>query len=274
MNLRDVARSLLPYGAVQAIRRHNKGILGHYRTWEEAMRSTGPYKPDVETLTETVRRYRDGQPCYLNRYDSRLKTVSYPLLAGLLMAATRSDNRLAVLDFGGSLGQSWFSVRQVLRHLRPVVWCVVDLPECVERGKQVFESDQLRFFESVDAATSRFDLNVVVCSSALQYLDAPYETLAMLANLGISHLIIDRTPFASDDAERYMRQYTPPDMGGDTHPIRILARSGLEDALGDHYILQLDHSYGDFPLDGDRASYRGLVYFRSPPSCATSATPA
>ena len=149
-NSRDAARSFLPYGFVRAIRRRNKGVVGSYRTWEEALQATGPYKPEMVTLIETVRRYRDREPSYLNRYDPSYRGVSYPLLAGLLTASVRCGGRLSVLDFGGSLGQTWFGLEWTLRHLpSPTMWCVVDQPECVAGGVPLFESDRLRFYASV-----------------------------------------------------------------------------------------------------------------------------
>ena len=46
-NSRDAARSFLPYGFVRAIRRRNQGVVGSYRTWEEGLQATGPYKPEM-----------------------------------------------------------------------------------------------------------------------------------------------------------------------------------------------------------------------------------
>ena len=261
-NFRDAARSFLPYGFVRAIRRRNKGVVGNYRTWEEALQATGPYKPKMATLIETVRRYRDGEPSYLNRYDASSRGVSYPLLAGLLTASVRCGGRLSVLDFGGSLGQTWFGLEWTLRHLpSPTMWCVVDQPECVADGVPLFESDRLRFYASVDAAASEHELNTVVCSSTLQYLDEPYEILDMLARLTLPHLILDRTPISNEDTELIMRQHTPAVMGGDVHPLRTLSRARIDAVLaGRGYELHDDYSYGDFPVEGDAATYRYMMY--------------
>ena len=262
MSVRDTVRGVLPYRVVRAIRRRNKGVVGNYRTWEEALQATGPYKPEMATLIDTVRRYRDREPSYLNQYDPSCRGISYPLLAGLLTASVRCGGRLSVLDFGGSLGQTWFGLEWTLRHLPvPTTWCVVDQPGCVEGALPWFESDQLRFYTSVEAAVSEHELNTVVCSSTLQYLDQPYDVLDVLARLKLPHIILDRTAVSNEDTELIMRQHTPADMGGDVHPLRTLSRVRIDAVLaGKGYELHDDYSYGDFPMEGDAASYRYMMY--------------
>ena len=103
MKFRDAARMVLPYGVVRAIRRRNMGIVGRYRSWEDALRATGPYRPEMAALIESVRKYRDGEPSFLNRYDPSSRVIWYPLLAGLLTASARCGGRLSVLDFGGEV---------------------------------------------------------------------------------------------------------------------------------------------------------------------------
>ena len=264
MRFRDAARLVLPYGVVRAIRRRNMGIVGRYRTWEDALRATGPYRPEMAALIESVRKYRDGEPSFLNRYDPSSRVVWYPLLAGLLTASARCGGRLSVLDFGGSLGQTWFGLEYALRYLPcPATWCVVDQPECVDAGARSFQSDRLRFYGSVEDAAAKHDLNTVVCSSTLQYLDRPYETLDMLARLRLPNVILDRTVVSKDDAERIMRQHTPADMGGDVHPLRAVRMSSVAAVLAGHgYELHDDYSYRDYPMDGDAAAERCLTYLQ------------
>lgn len=266
MTFRDALRMVLPYGVVQAIRRHNRGILGSYRTWEDALQATGPYQPEMTVLIETVRKYRDREPSFLNRYDPSSRVIWYPLLAGLLTAGIRCEGRLSVLDFGGSLGQTWFGLEYALRYLPfPTTWCVVDQRECVEAGAQLFQSDQLRFYASVEAAASAQASNTVVCSSTLQYLDQPYDTLDMLARLRVPNIILDRTVISNGDTELIMRQRTPADMGGDVHPLRALKRTRLAGVLADRgYELHDDYRYRDYPMDGDAATERCMMFLRSP----------
>ena len=262
MRLRDAVLAVMPYGFVQSVRRRNKGVVGSYRTWDQALAATGPYQPDMDTLIDAVRRYRDDEPSPLNLYDPSCKGVSYPLLAGLLTASARCGGRLSVLDFGGSLGQTYFGLRYTLQYLpSPVTWCVVDQPECCEAGVRLFQSDRLRFYASVEEAAAQHGLNTVVCSGTLQYLDRPYETLDLLARLRYPNFIFDRTPISSIGTELIWRQHTPADMGGDVHPLRAVMRDKLDAVLTDHgYELHDDYSYGDYPMDGDAATYRFMMY--------------
>ena len=275
MTLRDAARLVLPYGIVRAIRRRNLGIVGHYRTWEEALRATGPYRPEMAVLIESVRKYRDGEPSFLNRYDPSSRVIWYPLLAGLLTASARCEGRLSVLDFGGSLGQTWFGLAFALRYLpHAATWCVVDQHECVDAGARSFQSERLRFYGTVAEAASKHKLNTVVCSGTVQCLDRPYDTLDMLARLRLPNVILDRTVISKDDTERIMRQHTPADMGGDVHPLRAVRRSKVDAVLADHgYELHDDYSYRDYPMDGDDATERCLMYLQPRPGRAGARPP-
>ena len=113
----------------------------------------------------------------------------------------------------------------------------------------------------MDDAVTEHDLNTVVCSSTLRYLDEPYDLLERLARLRLPHVILDRTAIGSGDRELIMRQHTPADMRGDVHPLRTLSRPRLDALLASRgYELHDDYSYGDFPMERDAATYRYLLY--------------
>lgn len=139
---------------------------------------------------------KTGQAVY-ERDSVLFDTIQYswPLLAGLLRAASENQNHLNVLDFGGSLGSSYFQSRLFLSHLRNLQWSIVEQKHFVECGKEYFEDERLRFYESIESCMAKEQPNVVVLSSVLPYLEKPYEILKSLFVLEIEYIIVDRTPF-------------------------------------------------------------------------------
>lgn len=127
---------------------------------------------------------------------------SWPILAALLWIASQRNNRLHVLDFGGSLGSGYRQNRGFLGSLENLSWSVVEQPHFVECGKQQFEDEVLRFFPDV-ASCLRFGRpDVVLFSSVVQYLEKPYEVLEGVLGHGIDFLLFDRTPFIEASADK------------------------------------------------------------------------
>jgi putative methyltransferase (TIGR04325 family) len=120
----------------------------------------------------------------------------FPILSTILKCAV--DNRLrriSILDFGGSLGSLYFQFRSFSRMLPEVIWSIVELPDNVTTGRELFESEELMFFESLDEFLSNqaSGPNVIVLSGVLQLLDEPFELLNKLSRTTASHMVIDRT---------------------------------------------------------------------------------
>ena len=117
-NPRSAVRDWIPPIVLRVASRLRKsqGFFGDYPTWGEAMRASSGY--DAAHILEKVKgallKVKRGQAIY--ERDSVLFDrieYSWPLLTGLLWVASLNENRLSVLDFGGSLGSSYFQNRQV-----------------------------------------------------------------------------------------------------------------------------------------------------------------
>jgi putative methyltransferase (TIGR04325 family) len=174
------------------------GWHGNYSTWEEAMRKSGGY--DSHTILEKVKdsalKVKKGIAVY--ERDSLLFDhieYSFPLLSGLLWIAALNNRKLNVLDFGGSLGSTYFQNKSFLDTLADVNWCIVEQPEIVKTGIENFEDQRLHFFNSTVECLKTYDIHIVLLSSVLQYLEEPYRLLDEIISHKPEYIIIDRTPF-------------------------------------------------------------------------------
>jgi len=87
------------------------GFWGNYPDWEAAKKASAGYDSEIilKKVTDALLKVKDGEAS--GERDSVLfdkVQYSWPLLAGLLWIASRNNNRLTLLDFGGSLGTSYF----------------------------------------------------------------------------------------------------------------------------------------------------------------------
>jgi putative methyltransferase (TIGR04325 family) len=180
------------------------GFHGDYSSWEEARSDSCGY--DHEAILSKVKaaalRVRDGEAAY--EQDSVLHAqpaYSWPVLAGLMRVASLNHNRLHVLDFGGSLGSAYYQHRTFLTSLSDLRWAVVEQANFVRCGQADFEDAHLRFYYDMATCASHEDVQVILLSSVLPYLEKPYDLLREIMSLNTRHVIIDRHPLLPSNGQ-------------------------------------------------------------------------
>jgi putative methyltransferase (TIGR04325 family) len=205
-------------------------LTGDFAHWHDAVSASTGY--DSEIILEKTRlalmHVKNGEVVY-ERDAVLFDTIQYnwPTLAALMLAATKLNGELNVLDFGGSLGSSYFQNRRFLSELRSVRWNVVEQARHVEVGKEWFEDEQLRFYLSVDECLVDTEPTVALVSSVLQYVEQPYSILSSLFDSSITTVVVDRTPFWSGAQDRLCVQTVPPSIYEASYPSWILSRSSF-----------------------------------------------
>lgn len=247
-------------------RRAVRRFTGDYATWDEARAASRGY--DDEAILEKVKQatlhVRAGDAAY-ERDSVVFDTIQYswPVLAGLLWAASRSRNRLNVLDFGGSLGTSYRQNRQLLEHLDELRWNVVEQESYVRVGRELFQTEELRFYPSIDACASDTAPNVVLVSSSLAYVPQPYAVLDALLRHAFEYLIVDRTAFLPD-RDRLTVQNVPPWIYDASYPAWFLHERRFLDAVDRVYdrVAEFDALEGSFDLGDATARSKGFIFER------------
>jgi len=178
---------------------------GDYPSWQAALDAAGGYDTPaiLVRVREAALKVKRGEAVF--ERDSicfDYEEYRWPTLACLLRVAAEHGGKLRVLDFGGSLGSFYFQHRKHFRSLNEVRWAVVEQSHYVACGRKEFQDDVLRFHETIEECLAEGAVNVVLCSSVLEYLEKPYDVLADLANSGAPYILLDRTPFIVGDKDR------------------------------------------------------------------------
>ncbi|MBN1764193.1 MAG: methyltransferase, TIGR04325 family [Sedimentisphaerales bacterium] len=198
------------------------GYFGDYSGWQEALQDCEGYNADhiLKKVRTALLKVKAGQAAY--ERDSVLfhdTDYSWPLLAGLLRIAAGNNNRLGVLDIGGSLGSTYYQNRSFLSSLDELHWCIVEQDHFVDCGRKEFETEQLRFYYDVESCLARERIDVVILSSVLPYLEKPFQLIDEIINIGIRHAIIDRTAFLPGaDKDRLTVQRVSPGVYEASYP--------------------------------------------------------
>ncbi len=170
---------------------------GDYADWEAAQRNCAGYDDQriVERVRNSLLQVKSGR-AIAERDSVLLSHIPYrwPVIAALLRIACANSGRLGVMDFGGSLGSSYYHCRDYLSVLAELNWCVVEQPQFVEIGRRDF-GDDIRFLGDPRECTAGQRIDAILISGVLQYLPNPHRTLRNLLALGAPHVILDRTAF-------------------------------------------------------------------------------
>jgi putative methyltransferase (TIGR04325 family) len=202
-------------------------FYGDYATWEEAEEKSSGYSAELilEKVLAAAIKVKNGDAVY--ERDSVIFNhieYSWPVTAALMWAAARKDGRLNVLDFGGSLGSSYFQNRLFLQSLPQVNWSVVEQSHYIEAGQKHIQYENLKFYKTIDECTDKHQPNVILLSSVLQYLPDPIDIVTKLTATKATLLIIDRTPFSSLDVDKILIQKVPSSIYSASYPMRVFSR--------------------------------------------------
>lgn len=204
-----------------------KWFEGDYATWAEARAASSGYD-DAAVLVRVrtaIRAVRAGHAAWERDGVTFTEPAVYaPLLAALRVSV--EGGCLNLVDFGGSLGSTWWQYRTALTGLSAVRWRVVEQPHFVDAGRE-FSDDVLAFYASLDEALAGTKPGTILLSSVLPYLEHPRDLLADVVRRRFRHVIIDRTPVLNGECDRLVVQRNPPSLGGGSYPCWLFARASL-----------------------------------------------
>lgn len=235
------------------------GWHGDYASWEEAqLKSTG-YDSSIilNKVYDAMLKVKNGEAQY-ERDSVTFDKIEYSwqLLAGLMYAAAKNDGKLNVLDFGGSLGSSYYQNKKFLSGLESVNWSIIEQENFVECGRNNFANQHLHFYNNIDECFRNQSPTVLVLSSVLQYIEKPYELLEELLSYNFDMILIDRTPFAYSGKDTITLQTVPPEIYHASYPCWLFNENNFIDKFNGYKLLEsFDALYSSKSL-----KLKGFIY--------------
>lgn len=264
-NIKRILKSLLPPVVTDFLKKSPRyGFFGNYPSWQAAQNAcTGYDHPAIlEKVKNALLKVKNGEAVYERDSVVFDRThYSWPVLASLLWIASKNDSRLDVLDFGGSLGSSYFQNRDFLKHLKTFSWNIVEQTNFVQCGQDFFEDEKLSFFYSIDACLMRKQVNVFFVSSTLQYLEEPHSFIKKVVTYGFEYVLIDRTPFLKD-TDRITMQKVRPGIYDASYPAWFFQEDTFRDLFETKYqlITDFDALAGKIQLKDVVAYEKGFLF--------------
>jgi putative methyltransferase (TIGR04325 family) len=175
-------------------------------SWDDILHKTSNgYRKEqiLEKCKASLLKVKNGEYSY--ERDSVLfaeKEIFFPLLSSLFYVSMKNNYALNIIDFGGSLGSTYFQNRDLLKQAGITInWNIIEQDNFVKCGNEYFTNDELHFHYNVGEVINRTDISVCLLSSVLPYLREPYSVLETIKRSNIKYIIIDRTMFLNNEAD-------------------------------------------------------------------------
>jgi putative methyltransferase (TIGR04325 family) len=153
MRLKTLIKGMIPPLLYEALRAPKPFIISSYPTWDKTRLHCTGYDSDsiIQKVKDAALQVKAGKAAFerdsILFYDS---TYPLPLLAGLLRVALANEGKLRVLDFGGSLGSTYYWIKPLLSGIKELRWNIIEQKKFVDIGKEMFENNELVFYYSID----------------------------------------------------------------------------------------------------------------------------
>lgn len=217
------------------------GWKGDYNTFQEAKDKCKGYDEShiLQRIIDTTNKVKNGEAAYERDgiiYDQ--VKINYHLLSVLLLIAGQNNGKLTVVDFGGSLGTSYYQNIAFLSHITDLNWCIIEQPQFVEAGRKFFENKHVKFYHSIEECFIEHQApDLLHISNVLQYIDQPYDLLRKIQAFRIPHVMLDFLGFNDKNKDRITIQHVPPVFYGieASYTCTFFNRSKLEKQLEENY---------------------------------------
>ncbi len=264
--IKRIIKKIVPTFFLNLLKKKNSyGFFGNYQTWQEAKENSVGYDSDIilNKVRESSLKVKEGKASY--ERDSvafSQKEVVEPVLSYLQNVAKENDNKLHVLDYGGSLGSTYYQHKDFLKNI-DLKWDIIEQKNFVETGKKYFEDSTLHFHE--DSALNKLlseKPDLVLFGSSLQYIENSYSILEKITEASIQHIMIERTPF-TDKEDRIVIQIVPKRIYKASYPARIFGLQKIKDFFVlKNYQLKTETPEGEMPIDGTKTVKLKGLYFQ------------
>lgn len=241
------------------------GWFNDYKTWQEAEKDCDAFDEYAihEKLKSATLKVKNGEAAYERDgiiYDQIYQ--SWPLLSHLMLAASQNSNQLSLIDFGGSLGTTFFQNKKYLYQLEKVQWDVVELGYLIETGKKEIAEKGLDFFYTIeDAIKTNGKHNVLITNGVFPYLEKPYDIFELFKSFNFEYIIIESTYFNYEARDRICMQITNSKAYTAFYPCWLLNYEKVKEFFLHKYIVFAEYLNDiHFYLDGERVEYKSIVF--------------
>ncbi|MEI7595026.1 MAG: TIGR04325 family methyltransferase [Bacteroidota bacterium] len=237
------------------------GWSGNYETWNDAQKKAIGYDSEkiLKKIENALLKVKNGEAvCERDSVLFDKIEYSFPLLSALMTVALENDKKLNVIDFGGSLGSTYFQNRLFLNSLDAVSWNIVEQSHFVEKGKELFADENLKFYFSIEDCLKENKPDIIIFSSVLQYIEKPYDLLEEVFKHKTKYIFIDRTAYFSEEEDRITLQKANPKIYNASYPCWFFNEAHFLEKFKASYDMVFDFTTSD--RSNIKSVFKGFLF--------------
>ena len=219
LNLKKFIPSKIRTTLNQLLNRNIK-LIGNFKSWKEASLNSKGYS-DIQIFKKTKSSFEkvlNGRASYERDSVAFYKDSPNKDLLKVVSGIIKKKNKINICDFGGSLASSYFQNIKFLNKSQ-ITWNIFEQKMYVNYAKKNIKISNLNFFSDLDKVLKK-NIDLIIFSSVLQYLEYPNKILYKISKKKIKHIIILRTPF-TNKSELLKIQIIPKYIYDSSYPVRI-----------------------------------------------------
>ena len=239
---------------IRACRKGSAKFNGKYKNFSEIPVSDCSYETE-EIVTKTIKRADSILESI--HASTMLERRAQPILFCIFDAVIRSKKRnISIIDFGGSFGKYYHIIRKYLDSDIKLNWMIIETPSFVTKAKDMFLTEELTFFKSIeDAIETTPHIDIFFASNSLQYVESPHKILATVVNQKLQQIILTSMPMLPPGYKEDFCsiQHVTRHIYKAKYPIWLFSKLILVNTLN-YYDLQ-----AEWDIPEDRASLHGKI---------------
>ena len=183
------------------------------------------------------------------------RDLNLGLLSSLLYIRNNEADMI-VIDFGGSFGSSYFQNRDFVK-LDSKNWLIVEQKIYVDVARKSEIQNVFSFYANLEDAITKENVNVVLLSSVLQYVERPIELIKYIRDKKIKYIILDRTSFTLDEPTFLTKQSVKVHEIKSSYPCWFFSMDEVKNILSESY--QLIYEWSSIDVANVPSQYKGML---------------
>ena len=230
-------------------------FFGPFKSWLIAKKNSRGYE-DEKIINKTLNsalKVKNKQ--YLFERDSVLfekPSYNWKVLYYILK---NSKSKINIIDFGGSLGSTYYQHKKILDDYKFVRWNISEQEKIVKYGKKYFQNNNIYFYKNLENAL-KSKAKIILMIGVLQYLEEPMKVIKLLNKYRGLTIIIDKILFTNDKEDLILIQKTPKRIYDASYPIKIFSKSKFLNSLKKFEIIENKRNENPFYVEFKNKKYK------------------
>ena len=130
---------------------------------------------------------------------------------------------LNLIDFGGSLGSTYFQHKFFLKNFKLLKWNIVEQKKIANIGNKLFKNESIKFNDNLENTLIKNKTELIIFNTVLQYVEDPWYFLKLIKKKGVM-IIINNILFAKKNHDIILVQKNPKRIYEASYPLRIFSK--------------------------------------------------